>query len=147
MDDDIVKSEILLFETTNFDCDFKSYVFNSELRCGYYKNTCGDISSISSTNNWAIDTFFIDANNPNVPLIIHREFNILNYDKNSLKLNIDIRYKKGLTTKHVYFEFNYSWGNEGFQRWTSGNFEFINFFINKYSSVRTTELTYYGALL
>lgn len=151
IDDDIVKAEILLFETTKFDCNFASYTYNSELRYGYYKGNCGSISSISSTNNWALDTFFVDKNNPTT-LIIHRGFSILNYDKNSLNLKIRIKYKKGIIgNRYENFEFDYSWGDIGFQGWltglTTGNYEFINFFFNEYSSIRSIELNYYGALL
>lgn len=149
IDDDIVKvNEALLFETTSFKCNFSTYTYDGELRCGYYKGNCGSISEFTSTNNWALDTFFIDLNKGKSTLVVHRGFNIKNYVSDSLRLDVKIKYKKGFISKTKNFSFIYSWGSGvGFHGWYSDSLEFINFMGNDYNDVKSVELNYTGALI
>lgn len=148
VDDDMVKkaNPILLFEETYFNCIFSNYEYLSELRCGYYKGNCGDILNFNSKNNWILDTFYIDINNPKSILVIHRGFNLQNYVKETLRLKINIIINSNDTPISMLFEFTNSYGSSGFQGWLPKDKNFFQTYVDNYLKIFWIKVEYYGAL-
>lgn len=147
-DDDIIKKtdETTLFETTYFNCTFETYTTGAELRAGYYKGDCGSISGLTSTNNWPLDTCYLDLNR-SATLVIHREFNILDYTTETLVLKVLFSINRNEQMSNHTFEFTYSWGATGFQGWAPKNSDFYNFYKTNYSACRNITLEYRGTRL
>lgn len=149
VDDHIVKKVnlITLFETTYFTCVFSSYKYDTELRFGYYKGNCGSISGFTSTNNWALDTFFLNINNSNSKLVVHRSFNAQNYVAETLTLEVKFLAGYGGQFIEPTYSFKYSWGSTGFQGWIpDNNIEFLDFFKTWCTRCRNVTIKYSGAL-
>lgn len=144
IDDDIIQ---VIFEQTSFNCVFNQYVYDTEVRMGYYKGTCGSIGFFSSINNWALDAFYIDGKfSGEFPtLTIHRGFNIKNYDINTLKLKIFFIYGTSVLETFV-FNFTYAWGDIGFQGWTVVEDSFKYWYVARFKYIKNVRIEYYGRL-
>lgn len=149
-DDDIVPAVITMFERTHFALNYGEYTYQTEQRCGYYKDACGSISNFTSTNNWALDTFFIDKNQNNTAakLVIHRGFNAQDYIADTLTLRIEFEYRMTISPQKQIYDFTYAYGSTGFQYWTcvQGTQSFQQFLSQRGPRMRSIDIEYYGAL-